>query len=51
LVNGDVIEIKVGLIIPCDGFIIEANSVEIDESAMTGESDIIKKNTLEECLK
>jgi len=35
--------------IPCDGFVIQANEVTCDESAMTGETDAIKKGTLEQC--
>jgi len=32
--------------IPCDGFIISAIEVKTDESAMTGETDPIKKGTM-----
>jgi len=32
--------------IPCDGMVIKANEVLTDESAMTGETDQIKKGTL-----
>lgn len=36
--------------IPVDGVIISASGVASDESAMTGESDEQKKDTLEKCL-
>ena len=32
--------------VPADGYLIEANEVVTDESAMTGETKPIKKNTL-----
>ena len=37
--------------IPCDGFIIKAQDVKTDESAMTGETDSIKKNSFANCIK
>ena len=36
--------------IPVDGFIIEASNVTTDESAMTGETDLLKKEKLENCI-
>src|SRR5689334_5458241 len=36
--------------IPADIFILEAHEITADESAMTGESDFIKKNIYSECL-
>ncbi|MCL4354486.1 plasma-membrane proton-efflux P-type ATPase [Patescibacteria group bacterium] len=38
LVNGDVVQLSAGEIVPADGEIIEANHVAINESALTGES-------------
>jgi magnesium-transporting ATPase (P-type) len=35
--------------IPCDGFVIKATEVTTDESAMTGETDAIKKGTIAQC--
>jgi len=32
--------------IPCDGFVVRGIEVKTDESAMTGETDPIKKGTL-----
>lgn len=36
--------------VPADGFLIEANEIQSDESAMTGESKPIKKNILSRCI-
>ena len=36
--------------IPADGYIIEASELQTDESAMTGETDPIKKNVFDFCL-
>ena len=36
--------------IPADGFIIEASDVTTDESAMTGETEPVKKKNLESCI-
>ena len=47
---GDVIQICGGMEVPADGFVIEANQLVADESAMTGETKPIKKNTLEKCI-
>lgn len=35
--------------IPVDGIIYRGNGVTTDEAAMTGESDEIKKDTVEGC--
>lgn len=36
--------------VPADGLIIESSEVECDESAMTGETEPVIKNTLSECI-
>ena len=46
IVCGDVVKIDAGMNIPCDGFIIKAIEVTTDESAMTGETDAIRKGTI-----
>lgn len=51
LLVGDVVILNEGMEVPADGILIEASQVTTDESAMTGESDPIKKNTLAICLK
>ena len=49
IVVGDVIKIITGKSIPADGILISGKGVECDESAMTGESNLMKKKSLEEC--
>lgn len=51
LLVGDVVMLSEGMEIPADGLLLEANEITTDESAMTGETDPIKKNTYEKCLK
>lgn len=43
---GDIIKIVEGMEIPADGILVKASEVSTDESAMTGETDPIKKNTI-----
>lgn len=43
IVPGDIIVLKAGNRVPCDCRIIEANSLEINESSLTGESMPVKK--------
>jgi magnesium-transporting ATPase (P-type) len=46
---GDLVEVKVGMSIPCDAILINGSGVTTDESAMTGESIELKKESLEMC--
>ena len=48
---GDIVSIETGMILPSDGIIIKANSVEINEASMTGENDLMRKDTLSACKK
>lgn len=43
LVVGDVLFVEAGDVVPVDGVLIESNNLVLDESAMTGETDNIKK--------
>ncbi|MEV0344681.1 cation-translocating P-type ATPase [Nonomuraea sp. NPDC050680] len=43
LVKGDVIELRAGDAVPADGRLIQAVSLEIDESTLTGESQLVSK--------
>lgn len=49
IVVGDIIKIKAGMNIPVDGIIISSTGVSVNESAMTGESDELKKESLANC--
>ncbi|KAK8615193.1 hypothetical protein V6N13_068974 [Hibiscus sabdariffa] len=45
VVVGDVVPLNIGDHVPADGILISGHSLAIDESLMTGESDIIHKDT------
>ena len=47
---GDLIMINYGEIMPADILLIEGNGIKMDESALTGESDAMKKEKLEKCI-
>ena len=44
LVVGDLCCIKYGDLIPADGIVVQASDLHVDESSLTGESNLIKKN-------
>ncbi|CAF1600720.1 unnamed protein product [Adineta ricciae] len=44
IVVGDVCHIKYGDLLPADGLVIQSNDLKVDESSLTGESDLISKN-------
>lgn len=50
LLAGDIVKLENGIIIPADGILIEASSIEIVESAMTGENENIKKLSYKEAM-
>ena len=50
IVVGDVLRLEPGEVVPVDGVFIGGHNVKCDESSATGESDLIKKSTVEECL-
>ena len=47
---GDIVKITYGMIVPADGLIINSNGLKIDESSLTGESDLVSKMKNEECI-
>lgn len=46
---GDLIKIKAGMNIPVDGVIFKSSGVTVNESAMTGEPDELKKESFDIC--
>lgn len=47
---GDVVLLSEGMEIPSDGYVLEAAELTTDESAMTGETDPIRKATIPICI-
>ncbi|CAF4288263.1 unnamed protein product, partial [Rotaria sordida] len=43
IIVGDTCEIKYGDALPADGIVVQSNDLKVDESSLTGESDLIKK--------
>jgi len=43
LLVGDIVKITEGMVLPADGVVIDAKDVTCDESALTGEPDMLKK--------
>ncbi|KRZ04777.1 Plasma membrane calcium-transporting ATPase 3, partial [Trichinella zimbabwensis] len=43
IVVGDICMVKYGDLIPADGVVLQCNDLKLDESALTGESDLIRK--------
>lgn len=48
---GDLMKIEEGMAVCADGILIEGNNVTVDESAMTGETDMVEKDIYDECYK
>jgi P-type E1-E2 ATPase len=46
---GDICKIRAGMNIPVDGVVIRASGIQANEAAMTGESDELKKDTMDNC--
>ena len=47
---GDLMNVNYGDIIPADILLVEGNGIKMDESALTGESDAMKKESYERCM-
>lgn len=47
---GDVLQIKAGMDVPVDGVVLSGSGILANESAMTGESDELKKESFEICM-
>jgi magnesium-transporting ATPase (P-type) len=47
---GDIILLMQGMDIPVDGIVLDCNQLNLDESAMTGESDERRKEPYDECM-
>ena len=47
---GDILYVKTGEILAVDGILISGNDIKIDESPLTGESDLIDKEKLSVCI-
>ena len=45
LVPGDIVKLEAGDVVPADARVIESYSLQVNESALTGESNGIEKNT------
>ena len=44
LVVGDICYIKYGDLLPADGIVVESSDLRVDESSLTGETDLVNKN-------
>ena len=51
VVVGDIILLEAGDMVPADGYLLLASDAEADESAFTGESEPVRKNTEDEVMK
>lgn len=50
VVVGDIVVIETGMEIAGDGYVVDASMVLVDESSLTGESELMKKEVLDRCL-
>ena len=51
LLVGDKCKVDMGMIIPADGIVIESSNLKIDEASLTGESNLMRKESIENCIK
>ena len=50
LLVGDLVSVTYGDVVSADLFLVEGNGIKMDESALTGESDAMKKEPFQKCL-
>ena len=50
LLVGDLISVTYGDVVSADLILVEGNGIKMDESALTGESDAMKKEPFQKCL-
>jgi len=50
VVVGDVVLLKPGEVIPCDGIFLSGDNISCDESGMTGHTDDIMKASYDDCI-
>lgn len=48
LLVGDIVYLNIGDLLPVDGLLVEGSEIYIDESSVTGESDLINKAIFEQ---
>ena len=51
LLVGDKCKVDMGMIIPADGIVIESSNLKLDEASLTGESNLMRKESIQNCLK
>ena len=51
LLVGDRCKVDMGMIIPADGIVISSTNLKLDEASLTGESNLMRKESIENCLK
>ena len=47
---GDIITVSEGMEIPADGILLQSSEITTDQSAMTGETEPVKKAILKDCI-
>lgn len=51
LLVGDKCKVHVGMIVPADGIVTQSSDLKVDESSLTGESTLMRKESVENCTK
>ena len=50
LLVGDIVNISSGDILQADGLLLEGSDLKLDEKFLTGEIDLIQKETYDKCM-